>query len=194
MKKKIISLLLVTIISSTVLISCGKTETAKPAESTETTESSDVQESTPEPTAPADTSNKDSSIVGENNNPTVEVNQIATIADFKDKDKTAIETLLGKPLSEEETKSVYEKDNYTFEVTYSDSKCKQFKIIPKTEMKYPADGNNILKLIGINAGEADTTSPGGLEWNNKFDTSKINVVSNNETDGKIAYAEILLTE
>lgn len=185
MKKKIISLLLVTIISSTALISCGKTETKV---------DSNTQESTTEQTSPVDSSNNNSNIIGENNKPTVKVNQIATISDFKDKDKTAIEKLLGKPLSEDDTKSVYEKDNYTFEVTYSDSKCKQFKITPKTEMKYPADAANILKLIGIDAGDADNISPAGLEWNNKFDVFKINVVSNNELDGKIDFAEIIFAE
>ena len=184
MKKKIISLLLIGILSSTALISCGKTKT---------TEDSNPQVSTTEQSSPADSSDKDSSIVGDNK-PTVEVTQIATISDFKDKDKAAIETLLGKPVSDEETKSVYEKDNYTFEVTYSDSKCKQFKIIPKSEMKYPADGANVLKLIGIDAGQSDKISPAGLEWNNKFDVFKVNVVSNNEPDGKIAFAEIILAQ
>jgi len=45
--------------------------------------------------------------------------------------------------------------------------------------------------VGINAGESDTLSPVGIEWNNKFDTFKINVVSNNEPDGKISYATII---
>lgn len=185
MKKKIISLLLVAIVSSTALISCGKTKT---------TENLNTEKPTTEQTSPVDSSNKDSNISGESNKPTVEVNQIATISDFKDKDKAAIEKLLGKPLSEDDTKSIYEKDTYTFEVTYSDSKCKQFKIIPKSEMKYPADGANILKLIGIDAGASDNISPAGLEWNNKFDVFKINVVSNNEPDGKIAFAEIILAQ
>jgi len=74
------------------------------------------------------------------------------------------------------------------------SKCNEIKIIPKIDMKYPADGTNILKLVGINAGNADITSPAGLEWNNKFDTFKINVVSNNEVEGKINYAKIILSE
>ncbi len=186
MKKKIISLLLVTIIGTTALIGCGKTET--PKNSTNETPVTEQQSS------PSDNKEKDSSIVGENNKPTVEVNQIATISDFKDKDKTEIEKLLGKPVSEEDTKSVYEKDNYTFEITYLNSKCNEIKIIPKADMKYPADGTNILKLVGINTTEADTTSPAGLEWNNKFDTFKINVVSNNQPDGKISYATIILTD
>lgn len=183
MKKKIISLLLIGIISSTALISCGKTEP---------TEDSNSQISTTDQSSPDDSSTKDSSIVGENNNPTVDVNKIATIADFKD--KTSVEKLLGKPISEDSSKSVYEKDTYTFEVTYSGSKCTELKIIPKTEMKYPADGASILKVIGIDAGEADTVSPSGLEWNNKFNTLKINVISNNELDGKISYVTILLDE
>ena len=181
MKKKLVSLLLVAIISSTALISCGETKTP--------TDSS-AQTSTTEQSSPSDSSDKNSKIVGENNKPTVEVNQIATITDFKD--KTSIEKLLGDPISEDSTKSTYEKDNYTFEITYSDSKCTEIKIIPKIEMKYPADGPNILKLIGIDAGEADKISPAGLEWNNKFDTVKINVVSNNLPDGKISYVTIIL--
>ena len=190
MKKKIISLLLVAMVSSTALISCGKTETIQDSN----TETSTTEKSTTEETSSVDSSTKNSKIVGENNKPTVKVNQIATISDFKDKDKDAIKKLLGKPLSEDDTKSIYEKDTYTFEVTYSDSKCKQFKIIPKSEMKYPADGANILKLIGIDAGDSDKISPAGLEWNNKFDVFKINVVSNNEPDGKIVFAEIILAQ
>lgn len=185
MKKKIISLLLVTIISSVALISCGKTETA---------ENSDTQTTSTEQTSTSESTPNSSSIVGENNKPTVEVTQISNISSFKDKDKTEIEKLLGKQIDERDNTIVYEKDNYTFEITYLNSKCNEIKIIPKTEMKYPADGTNILKLVGINAGEADKTSPGGLEWNNKFDTSKINVVSNNELDGKISYVTILFTD
>lgn len=185
MKKKFISLLIITIISSTVLISCGKTKT--PENSNENTPAT-------EQISPSDSSNNNSSIVGENNKPTVEVKQIATISDFKDKDKTEIEKILGKAISEDSTKSTYEKDNYTFEITYINSKCNEIKITPKIEMKYPADGSNILKLVGINAGEADTISPAGLEWNNKFDTFKINVVSNNEVEGKINHATIVLSE
>ena len=185
MKKKIISLLLVTIISSTSLISCGKTKTP---------ESLSEKSSTTEQISPADSNSSDSNIVGESNKPTVVVNQIATISDFKDKDKTGIQKILGKPISEDSIKSVYEKDNYTFEITYLNLKCNEIKIIPKIDMKYPADGTNILKLVGINAGNADITSPAGLEWNNKFDTFKINVVSNNEVEGKINYAKIILSE
>lgn len=181
MKKKIISLLLVAAISSTVLISCGKTKTTEP---------SNDQKPATEQTSPSnDSSNKDSNIVGENNKPTSDVNKLASISDFKD--KTSVEKLLGKAISEDDTKDVYEKDNYTFEVTYSDSKCKTLKIIPKAEMKFPADGASLLKVLGIDAGQSDKLSPAGLEWNNKFDTSKITVASNNEPDGKITFAEIV---
>lgn len=191
MKKKIISLLLVAAISSTALISCGNTKTTEASndQKTETEQTS----STPNDSSNKESSNKDSNIVGENNKPTVEVNKIATISDFKDKDKTAIETLLGKAVSEDDTKTVYEKENYTFEVTYSDSKCKALKIIPKSEMKFPADAANILKLVGIDASQSDKLTPAGLEWNNKFDVSKVTVVSNNEPDGKIKFAEILFS-
>lgn len=183
MKKKIISLLLVTIISSVTLISCGKTETTENSNTpTATTEQTSTSESTP----------NNSSIVGENNKPTIEVKQITAIPNIKDKTQTEIEKLFGKAVNEKDNTLIYEKDDYTFEITYLNSKCNEIKIIPKTEMKYPADGTNILKLVGINAGDADTTSPGGLEWNNKFDTSKINVVSNNELDGKISYVTIIL--
>jgi hypothetical protein len=186
MKKKIISLLLITAITSTALISCGKKE------NTETT--TDQKPTTEQASSPAEdsTSNtKDSKIIGEKNNPTVEVKQIGTIADFKNKDKAEIEKLLGSPSSQDESKAVYEKDNYTFEITYSNSKCNKIKIIPKAEMKFPADGANLLKLLGINAGESDKLSPAGLEWNDKFETSKITVASNNEPDGKITFAEIV---
>lgn len=50
-----------------------------------------------------------SKIVGENNKPTVEVKQIASLTDFKDKDKSEIEKLLGKAISEENDKATYEK-------------------------------------------------------------------------------------
>ncbi|OOM78474.1 hypothetical protein [Clostridium sp. BL-8] len=182
MKKKIISLLLIAIISSTALISCGKTKAPS---------DSDKQPSVTEEQSPKDTS-KDSKIVGENNKPTVEIKQIATIADFKDKSKADIEKILGKPVSEDDSKSTYEKDNYTFEVTYLNSKCNEIKITPKTDMKFPADGANILNLLGINAGDPDTLSPAGMEWDNKFDTYKINVVSDNQVQGKISYADIIL--
>ena len=184
MKKKIISLLLVVAISSTALISCGKTKT---------TEVSNDQKSTTEqassPSEDSASSNKDTNIVGENNKPTSDVYKLASISDFKD--KTSVEKLLGKAVSEDDTKDVYEKDNYTFEVTYSDSKCKTLKIIPKAEMKFPADASNLLKLVGIDAGQSDKLTPAGLEWNNKFDVSKVTVVSNNEPDGKITFAEIV---
>ncbi|OOM78991.1 hypothetical protein CLPUN_17180 [Clostridium puniceum] len=189
MKKKIISLLLVAAISSTALISCGNAKT---------NETSKDQKPETEQTSPSendsnnnDSSNKDSNISGENNKPTVEVNKIATISDFKDKDKTAVEKILGKAVSEDDTKSVYEKENYTFEVTYSDSKSKTLKIIPKIEMKFPADAFNILKLVGIDAGQSDKLTPAGIEWNDKFDVLKVTVASNNEPDGKIKFAEIL---
>lgn len=197
MKKKIISLLLVTIISSTALISCGKTTTPENSneEPSTTEQSSSAEESkSTEESSSTDSSNKDSNIVGENNKPTIEVKQLATISDFKDKDKTEIEKLLGKPISEEDSKLVYEKDNYTFEVTYLNLKCNEIKIIPKTEMKYPADATNLLKLVGINASQSDTISPAGLEWDNKFDTSKITISSNNEPDGKITYVTIIFAE
>lgn len=190
MKKKIISLLLVAAISSTALISCGNTKTTE-ASKDQKPETEQASSPSPSPSSPNDSSNKDSNIVGENNKSTVEVNKIATISDFKDKDKTAVETLLGKAVSEDDTKAVYEKDNYTFEVTYSDSKCKTLKIIPKSEMKFPADATNILKLVGIDADQSDKLTPAGLEWNNKFDVLKVTVVSNNEPEGKIKFAEIL---
>lgn len=189
MKKKIISLLLITVLTSATLISCGKTNTdgADTTPNKETTEQSEQN-----PQAPNDSQN--SSIIGENNAPTVEVNQIATIADFKDKDSSSIEKLLGKPVSKEDIKSTYKKDGYSFEITYFDSKCGQIKITPDTEMKFPADATNILKLVGISAGDSDEISPAGLIWNNKFDTYKISVVSNNLPDGKISYVEIILAE
>lgn len=184
MKKKIISLLLVAAISSVALISCGNTKTTE-------TSKDQKPETEQASSSPNDSSNKDSNIIGENNKPTVEVNKIATISDFKDKDKAAVEALLGKAVSEDDTKTVYEKENYTFEVTYSDSKCKTLKIIPKAEMKFPADASNILKLVGIDADQSDKLTPAGLEWNNKFDVLKVTVVSNNEPEGKIKFAEIL---
>lgn len=189
MKKKIISLILIAMVSSTALISCGKTNTISDANqnSNKTEQTSDSTNSTNEETG-------NSSIIGENNKPTVEVKQVATIADFKDKDANTIQKFLGNPISENGNTSTYEKDDYKFEITYFDSKCGKIRITPKVDMKYPADGTNILKVLGINAGNADQTSPAGLEWNNKFDTYKINVVSNNEPDGKIEYAEIILAE
>lgn len=183
MKKKIISLLLIAIIGSTALISCGKTG-APP--------NSNKQGTSTEQTPNNNPTSKGSKIVGENNKPTVAVKQIATISDFKDKTKDDIAKLLGKPVSEDNSKSTYEKDDYTFEITYLNSKCNEIKITPKIDMKFPADGANILNLVGINAGDPDNLSPAGMEWDNKFDTYKINVVSDNKPDGKISYATILL--
>lgn len=186
MKKKIISLLLITAITSTALISCGKKQnTETNASKTPTTEQASS------PSEDSASSNKETNIVGEKNIPTVEVKQIGTVADFKNKDKSEIEKLLGSPISQDESKSVYEKENYNFEINYSNSGCSKIKIIPKNEMKFPADGANLLKVLGINAGQSDKLSPAGLEWNDKFDTSKITVASNNEPDGKITFAEIV---
>ena len=191
MNKKIISLLLIsTIVSSTVLISCGKTN---PSNET-TNQGTTVTEQDKENTNVADKESNNSSIIGENNAPTVEVKQLFTVADFKDKDEKVVETLLGKPKEKNDDTYIYEKDNYTFEITYFNSKCGKIKIVPKTDMKYPADGTNILKVLGIDSGAADQVSPAGLEWDNKFDTYKIRVVSNNEPDGKLEYAEIILAE
>lgn len=196
MNKKIISLLLIsTIVSSTVLISCGKTNTSNETTNQETTNpGTTVTEENKENTNVADGESNSSSIIGENNAPTVEVKQLFTIVDFKDKDEKAIETLLGKPKEKNGDTYTYQKDNYTFEITYFNSKCGKIKIDPESEMKYPADGTNILKVLGINAGDADYISPAKLEWDNKFDTYKISVISNNEPDGKLEYVEIILAE
>lgn len=189
MKKKIISLLLIAAVSSTALMSCGKTKDSANLNNENTTEQSSTASTTEQPPQ------SNSKIVGENNKPTVEVKQIASLTDFKDKDKSEIEKLLGKAISEDDDKATYEKDDYSFEIKYKDSKCNEIKIIPKSEMKFPADGTNILKLVGINADDSDSTiSPAGLEWNNKFDTFKINVVSNNEPNGKISYVTIILSD
>ena len=188
MNKKVISLILATLVSSTLLLSCGKSKT-----SDDTNQETNVSEQDKKPNTPGD-SGENSSIFGENNKPTVEVKPIATVADFKDKDKDSIENILGKSIKEDGNVSTYEKDNYTFEITYFDSKCGKIKISPKFTMKYPADGTNILKLISINAKEADEISPSGLIFNNKFETYKIEVVSNNQSDGEITYAEITLAE
>lgn len=191
MNKKIISLLLIsTIVSSTVLISCGKTNTSNKTTNQETT----VTEENKENTNVANGESNSSSIIGENNAPTVEVKQLFTVSDFKDKDEKAIETLLGKPKEKNGDTYTYQKDNYTFDITYFNSKCGKIKIDPEAEMKYPADGTNILKVLGINAGDADHISPAKLEWDNKFDTYKISVISNNEPDGKLEYVEIILAE
>lgn len=189
MKKKIISLLLIAMICSTALISCGNNKSS----TNSNTETSETQQESKEKISPSDNA-KDSKITGENNKPTVEVKKIANISDFKDKDKSSIETLLGKPESEDNNKSVYSKDDYTFEITYLNSKCSEIKITPKIEMKFPADATNILNLVGINADASDSLSPAGMEWDNKYDTYKINVVSDNKPSGKISYVNIILTD
>lgn len=191
MNKKIISLLLIsTIVGSTVLISCGETNTSDETTNQETT----VTEENKENANVADGESNNSSIIDENNASNVEVKQLFTIADFKDKDEKAIETLLGKPKEKNGDTYTYQKDNYTFEITYFNSKCGKIKIDPEYEMKYPDNGTNILKVLGINAGNSDYISPAKLEWYNKFDTYKISVISNNEPDGKLEYAEIILAE
>lgn len=191
MNKKIISLLLIaTVVTSTTLISCGKANSTNETTNQGTTTTEENKENA----NLANGENNNSSVIGESNAPTVEVKQLFTISDFKDKDEKSIETLLGKPKEKNGDTYIYEKDNYTFEITYFNSKCGKIKIDPKVDMKYPADGTNILKVIGINAGEADKVTPAGFEWNNKFDTYKISVVSNNEPDGKLEYAEIVLSE
>lgn len=206
MNKKILSLILVAMVSSTALISCGTkagkdTSSTKSTESTESTESNQQTPSGDPAASPtggnsASSENKsnNSSVLGENSAPTVEVTQVATVADFKDKDATAIQAVLGDPVSQNGNTSTYEKDNYTFEVTYYDSICGQVKITPKTEMKYPADANNVLKVLGINAVDSDSVSPSEFSWDNKFDTYKISVLPNASAGDKLGYVQVILAE
>ncbi|SFD41461.1 hypothetical protein [Clostridium uliginosum] len=178
MKKKLITLLLVVVVSATALISCGGTK--KDVTNT-TTEQSQTTTETP---ATTDASNT----------PTVEVKQVVTIADLKEKNEEAIKTLLGEPKSTDNNKSIYEKDNYNFEITYIDSKSGIVKITPSVDMKYPNDGINILHVLGINAETPDVTAPIGLIWNNKFDTYKIIVASDDKVENKLSYVQIILDE
>ena len=177
MNKKIISLL-IGIVSSTALISCGQSNSASTASSS----SASTEEDKP----------VQNSRVSED--PTVDVNSVASISDFKDKNADQIKSLLGDPISQNNNVSTYKKDGYSFEITYYDSVCGQIKIIPETEMKFPADATISLKVVGITAGDSDEFTPAGLVWNNQYDTYCIKAVSDPSTANKLAYVQIILDE
>lgn len=188
MKKKVITLLLVAILSATTLISCGGNKqnannTNSTTEQTQVNGEEKEPEPVPEPATPGDVET-----------PTVEVKKVVSISDLKEKDSKAISKLLGAPKTTEDNKSTYQKDNYTFEITYVDSKSAIIKITPVKTMRYPNDGINILNVLGINADTPDVTAPIGLIWNNKFDTFKITVASDAKVENKLSYVEIILDE
>ncbi|MBW6410145.1 hypothetical protein [Clostridium weizhouense] len=187
MKKKIITLLLVGILSTTTLISCGGNKqndnTNSTTEQTQINGEEKEPEAVPEPATPGDVET-----------PTVEVKKVVTLSDLKEKDQKAINKLLGEPKNTEDNKSTYQKDNYTFEITYVDSKSAIIKITPIKTMRYPNDGINILNVLGINADTPDVTAPIGLVWNNKFNTFRITVASDAKVENKLSYVEIILDE
>lgn len=178
MNKKILSIIAAVMVSSTLITACGNsadTDTSTDTNSSSLTESSTEASSNTEVTNPA----QSSAII---DSPTVEVKKIASINDFKGKDPNAVAAILGNPTSENGNVSTYEKDGYTFDITYFDSVCGQIKITPQSDMKYPADATNSLKVLDITAGDADTLSPSNMIWSNQFNTYSITVTPS-ETDG-----------
>ncbi|AOR23334.1 hypothetical protein [Clostridium taeniosporum] len=180
MKKNIIKLSVISLLCIMTLISCGKPNTNN-TDNNNTTEQTQNENTTP-------------TIPGNVEPSTVEVKKVVSIDNLKDKDEATIKKVLGEPKSKEENKVTYEKDDYTFEITYVDSKSAIIKIIPTKEMKYPNDGINILNVLGINAQTPDVTAPIGLVWNNKFNTYKITVASDASVENKLSYVEIILDE
>lgn len=184
MNKKILSLTLAAIASSTLITACGNSASTQ---KNETADSSTESSSNTEVTNPV----QSSSII---DSPTTEVTKIASVDDFNGKDSKAVESILGKPSSENNNVYTYEKDGYTFDITYFDSICGQIKITPKSLMKYPADATNSLKILGITAGDADVLSPANLAWTNQFNTYSISVIPS-ETDGnKLGSINVILDE
>lgn len=190
MNKKILSIIAAVMVSSTLITACGNsadTDTSTDTNSSSLTESSTEASSNTEVTNPA----QSSAII---DSPTVEVKKIASINDFKGKDPNAVAAILGNPTSENGNVSTYEKDGYTFDITYFDSVCGQIKITPQSDMKYPADATNSLKVLDITAGDADTLSPSNMIWSNQFNTYSITVTPS-ETDGtKLGNINVILDE
>ena len=186
MNKKIICLLSASVIAGTLILGCGNSSSGQNS-SDSSSSSAQTASANTEASNPA----QSSAIM---DSPTVDVTKIVTVDDLKGKDSKAVSSVLGDPVSENSNISIYKKDNYTFEVTYYNSVCGQVKIIPETEMKYPADATNSLNIIGITAGDADNISPSNLTWNNQFNTYSI-VVSPSETDGsKLGNINVIFDE
>ncbi|MBN1041640.1 hypothetical protein DVW07_06110 [Clostridium botulinum] len=182
MKKNIIKLSVISLLCIMTLVSCGKPKTTN-NDANNTTEQTQTENE-----------NAGSTLPGNVESSTAEVKKVISIDDLKDKDQNAVKKLLGNPKSTDGDKVTYEKDDYTFEITYVDSKSAIIKIIPIKEMKYPNDGINILNVLGISAQTPDVTAPIGLVWNNKFNTYKITVASDASVENKLSYIEIILDE
>lgn len=174
MNKKFICLLSASVIAGTLISGCGSSSSGQSSADSSPSSAQTASSST-EVSDPA----QSSAII---DSPTVDVSKVVTVDDLKGKDSKSVSSILGEPVSENSNVSTYKKDNYTFEVTYYNSVCGQVKITPETEMKYPADATNSLKVLGITAGDADSLSPSNLTWNNQFNTYSI-VVTPSETDG-----------
>ena len=187
MNKKLLCLLCATVMSCTLISACGNSSSNGNTESNSPSQETSESSSNTEVSNPA----QSSAII---DTPTVDVVKVITVDDLKGKDSKAISSVLGNPISENTNISTYEKDNYTFDVTYFNSVCGQVKITPKTEMKYPADATNSLKVLGITAGDADSISPLNLTWNNQFNTYSITVTPS-ETDGsKLGNINVIFDE
>lgn len=198
MKKSILSLLVIGALISGSLLSCGQQKTPSSSEGNNTvTEDNNANENTENnqnQNTPADTSDsndKNPALVGENNKPTVNIAKIGNVSDFKEKDEKSIKSLLGNPENKNNSVYTYVKDDYTFEVTYTDSKCGKIKVTPKKDLKYPADAANVLHLFGIDAGQPDNMTPSSFSWKNQFDTYLITVNSDDAVVDKIKNIEII---
>ncbi len=192
MNKKVLSIIAAIMVSSTLFTACGNsadknTNTSTDSNSGSSIESSTETSSNTEVTNPA----QSSAII---DSPTVEVKKTASVDDFKGKDANAVSAILGNPTSENGNVSTYEKDGYTFDITYFDSVCGQIKITPESDMKYPADATNSLKVLDITAGDADTLSPSNMIWSNQFDTYSITVTPSESDGTKLGSINVILDE
>ena len=184
MNKKILSLLFGALLSSVLITGCGNSssdsDSANKNSKTESTQNASDKDMA-----------QSSTIL---DSPTVDVTKVISIDDLKGKDSNAVSSILGAPVSETDNVSTYKKDGYTFDIKYYDSICGQIKVTPDTEMKYPADATNSLKILGITAGDADNISPAKMTWNNQFNAYSISVVPDDKTENKLAYINVILDE
>lgn len=199
MNKKIISIILTTIVCSSAVISCGNKTTSSTTSSTSSKSSAIETESTNSD----DTYISPNSMIGDENTdvkPTL-VEKVVTLSDLKEKDTESIKNVLGEPISVSDNISTYEKNDYTFEITYFDSISGKVKITPNKDFKYPIDGANIIKILGVDPEESDTFTPSAMIWNNKFDTYKITVACDTnavteegKVSDKLGYIEVVFAE
>lgn len=129
------------------------------------------------------------------NKPTIVIDSICTVSEIKDKKQSQISKILGNAIDSNNNTYTYKKGDYKFEATFYENTLGRVKIIPQNKLVYPYDGANILNVLGINnASQPDIISPSALVWENKFDTYKISVVSDEKDGTKVGYAVVILDQ